>query len=388
MPLVSRKGILAIAAVIDVAINARSRPVSAKALAARHKLPPRHLEPVLQALVRDGILRGVRGPHGGYELAREHRRITADDILRAAGSTEDDGDPPLPNSSLVSDVVRPALGRGRARIFDCAQPHQYRRHDQARRDEITSFLGRFPLPFTIWTLSARLPAGVKSPDSRVARRTPLAFLGQVVMPETIRTANERPCSRPGRGGFLAAFAFAVLCVAFDYAGSRRRRPHRGHRGDTRTARRADADPRPGLLRDARHFGAAAHAPDRGGGAIGCARRSRHAARRNRPAQDADAVAAAGAGGMGGWHRRAGNLRRHQHRGVGRGARARAGLRRLAGAGSGATHGARGRDAARRRPRLRDDADHQRRPRRSKRKAARWRGARCCACAMSAASNSN
>jgi signal transduction histidine kinase len=35
------------------------------------------------------------------------------------------------------------------------------------------------------------------------------------MPETIRTANERPCSRPERGGFLAAFAFAVLCVAFD-----------------------------------------------------------------------------------------------------------------------------------------------------------------------------
>ena len=75
MPLVSRKGILAITAVIDVAINARSRPVSAKALAARHKLPPRHLEPVLQALVRDGILRGVRGPHGGYELGREPRRI-------------------------------------------------------------------------------------------------------------------------------------------------------------------------------------------------------------------------------------------------------------------------------------------------------------------------
>ncbi len=119
MPLVSRKGILAIAAVIDVAINARSRPVSAKALAARHKLPPRHLEPVLQALVRDGILRGVRGPHGGYELAREHRRITADDILRAASSTEDDDDPPLPNSSLISDVVRPALAEAE-RVFSTA----------------------------------------------------------------------------------------------------------------------------------------------------------------------------------------------------------------------------------------------------------------------------
>jgi len=109
MPLVSRKGILAIAAVIDVAINARNRPVSAKALAARHRLPPRHLEPVLQALVREGILRGVRGPRGGYEIAREHRRISADDILRAANAVDDASDPPLPNSTLLNDVVRPAL---------------------------------------------------------------------------------------------------------------------------------------------------------------------------------------------------------------------------------------------------------------------------------------
>ena len=119
MPLVSRKGILAIAAVIDVAIHARTRPVSAKALAARHKLPPRHLEPVLQALVRDGILRGVRGPHGGYELAREHRRISAEDILRAASAVEDADDPPLPDSALANDVVRPALAEAE-RSFSAA----------------------------------------------------------------------------------------------------------------------------------------------------------------------------------------------------------------------------------------------------------------------------
>ena len=78
MPLLPRKGALAIAAVIDIAMNARGRPVAAKALASRHRLPPRHLEPVLQALVRHGILKGTRGPRGGYELAREQRRITAD----------------------------------------------------------------------------------------------------------------------------------------------------------------------------------------------------------------------------------------------------------------------------------------------------------------------
>jgi Rrf2 family protein len=108
MPLVSRKGVLAIAAVIDVAINANARPVSAKALAARHRLPPRHLEPVLQALVRDGILKGIRGPRGGYALGRERNRITADDILRAA-TTADIEDAPLTGSTLVHEVVRPVL---------------------------------------------------------------------------------------------------------------------------------------------------------------------------------------------------------------------------------------------------------------------------------------
>ena len=112
MPLLPRKGILAIAAVLDIALNSRGRPVAAKALATRHRLPPRHLEPVLQALVRHGILRGIRGPRGGYELAREQRRITADDILRAAGSAEEaEEEVAISDSHLLSKVVIPALGQ-------------------------------------------------------------------------------------------------------------------------------------------------------------------------------------------------------------------------------------------------------------------------------------
>jgi Rrf2 family transcriptional regulator, iron-sulfur cluster assembly transcription factor len=109
MPLLPRKGVLAIAAVIDIALHSGGRPVAARALAARHGLPPRHLEPVLQALVRQGVLRGIRGPRGGYELATEPRRISADDILRAAGTAEDvENDPPA-DSHLLSQVVVPAL---------------------------------------------------------------------------------------------------------------------------------------------------------------------------------------------------------------------------------------------------------------------------------------
>jgi Rrf2 family iron-sulfur cluster assembly transcriptional regulator len=108
--LLSRKGLLAIAAVTDVAVYSRGRPVSAKVLAARHALPARHLEPVLQALVREGILKGIRGPHGGYQLARDRRRITADEILRAARGMENP-DEAAADSSLLNNVVVPAVAQ-------------------------------------------------------------------------------------------------------------------------------------------------------------------------------------------------------------------------------------------------------------------------------------
>jgi Rrf2 family protein len=110
MILLSRRSLLSIAAVVDIALHARPKPVSAKALSARHDLPPRHLETVLQALVRHGVLKGLRGPRGGYELARERRRITAGDVVRAAMSaTGEDGLPPLPHSRLVDEVVGPEV---------------------------------------------------------------------------------------------------------------------------------------------------------------------------------------------------------------------------------------------------------------------------------------
>ena len=110
MPL-SHRSLLAVAAVVDIALHARPSPVAAKFLAARHDLPPRHLETMLQALVRAGILKGVRGPRGGYELARERRRITAGDIARAAMQETSDETTPLPQSRLIDEVVGPALRR-------------------------------------------------------------------------------------------------------------------------------------------------------------------------------------------------------------------------------------------------------------------------------------
>jgi Rrf2 family transcriptional regulator, iron-sulfur cluster assembly transcription factor len=112
MMLLSRRSLLAIAAVVDIALHARPTPVAAKMLASRHNLPPRHLETVLQALVRAGVLKGVRGPRGGYELARERRRISAAEIVRAAMTvTAEENLSPLPSSRLVDEVVAPLVAR-------------------------------------------------------------------------------------------------------------------------------------------------------------------------------------------------------------------------------------------------------------------------------------
>ena len=155
MPLLSRKGLLAIAAVIDVALHDNGRPVSAKALAARHGLPPRHLEPVLQALVRDGILKGIRGPRGGYELARERRRITAEEILRAAGTIED-WRADAASSALVNQVVLPAVGQAE-RAFSARSAEinldDWRGRPSAlsgtRRSRVLTATHRRTAPFTI-----------------------------------------------------------------------------------------------------------------------------------------------------------------------------------------------------------------------------------------------
>jgi Rrf2 family transcriptional regulator, iron-sulfur cluster assembly transcription factor len=113
MALLSRKGVLAIAAVIDIALHAGERPVSARALAERNGLPPRHLEPVLQALVREGILKGIRGPGGGYELAGARHDITAESILRAAGTVDEDEETMAEReaSLLLTAVVGPAISQ-------------------------------------------------------------------------------------------------------------------------------------------------------------------------------------------------------------------------------------------------------------------------------------
>jgi Rrf2 family protein len=106
----SRKTLLALEAVIDIAFNARPEPVQAKEITARQGVPQRYLEQVMQQLVRAGVLKGVRGPRGGYRLAKERRRISVGDVVRVAESLEDEENEAIdPRSELGIRIVSPLI---------------------------------------------------------------------------------------------------------------------------------------------------------------------------------------------------------------------------------------------------------------------------------------
>jgi Rrf2 family transcriptional regulator, iron-sulfur cluster assembly transcription factor len=89
MPLLSHNTILAIGAVVDIALHSEKVPVRSRDMADRLQLSRRCLEPVLQPLVRKGILEGVRGANGGYKLAKARDAISVYDISKAIRDTEE-----------------------------------------------------------------------------------------------------------------------------------------------------------------------------------------------------------------------------------------------------------------------------------------------------------
>lgn len=97
---------LALAVVVDVALNGVAGPVGAAAIADRLGQSPRGVEPLLQTLSRAGILASARGRGGGYRLARARREITAGEVARAVQSEAAAGAP-----ALIAAVVAPVLGQ-------------------------------------------------------------------------------------------------------------------------------------------------------------------------------------------------------------------------------------------------------------------------------------
>nr|CRH07256.1 Putative transcriptional regulator, BadM/Rrf2 family [Candidatus Magnetococcus massalia] len=117
----SKKLLYAIEAVVDIAYNSGGEPVQIREVTSRQGVPQRYLEQVMQRLVKAGILKGIRGPKGGYLLAKERSRISVGDIARVAmdlGDETDDGLPPdVANGPIGQAVIRPLWGEFQDQIL-------------------------------------------------------------------------------------------------------------------------------------------------------------------------------------------------------------------------------------------------------------------------------
>jgi Rrf2 family iron-sulfur cluster assembly transcriptional regulator len=124
----TRKTALALEAVVDIAYHARPDPVQARDITARQGVPHRYLEQVLQRLVREGVLRGVRGPRGGYVLARERRRVTLGDVIRVVATMDAEEEAVGFGPGLGALVVAP--------IWDAASAEMLARFDAVTLEDL------------------------------------------------------------------------------------------------------------------------------------------------------------------------------------------------------------------------------------------------------------
>lgn len=80
---ISTKGRYALEAITDLAIHAGMNYESIRSIAERRRLSDNYLEQIFLLLRKAGVVESIRGPQGGYRIAREPSRITAGDVLHA-----------------------------------------------------------------------------------------------------------------------------------------------------------------------------------------------------------------------------------------------------------------------------------------------------------------
>ena len=77
------KGRFAVTAMMDVAMHGGSGPVTLAAVSGRQRISLSYLEQLFGKLRRSGLVESVRGPGGGYNLAKPQDQVSVADIILA-----------------------------------------------------------------------------------------------------------------------------------------------------------------------------------------------------------------------------------------------------------------------------------------------------------------
>lgn len=75
------KGRFAVTAMLDLALNEVDRPVTLAGISERQEISLSYLEQLFSRLRRNGLVKSVRGPGGGYRIALPLDQISVSDII-------------------------------------------------------------------------------------------------------------------------------------------------------------------------------------------------------------------------------------------------------------------------------------------------------------------
>lgn len=78
---ISTQGRYGVRALIDLAVNADSNAVPLREISERQNISERYLEQIFAELKKAGLIRSIRGAHGGYLLNHQPEEISLADIL-------------------------------------------------------------------------------------------------------------------------------------------------------------------------------------------------------------------------------------------------------------------------------------------------------------------
>jgi Rrf2 family cysteine metabolism transcriptional repressor len=80
---ISTRGRYALRAMVDLALHVDGEPILRQEIAERQGISADYVAQLFRPLHKAGLVEGVKGPGGGYRLARDAAEITASDVIEA-----------------------------------------------------------------------------------------------------------------------------------------------------------------------------------------------------------------------------------------------------------------------------------------------------------------
>ncbi len=117
---ISTRGRYALRAIIDLALHADDGPVLRRDIAARQEISADYVAQLFRHLRTAGLVKGIKGPGGGYILARDATTISAGDVVQA-----------VEGPIAVTNCVVPGNTSNCRRVEECVARAVWQRVSQA-----------------------------------------------------------------------------------------------------------------------------------------------------------------------------------------------------------------------------------------------------------------